>query len=64
MCSIFMGELKLTRSLKIDNYMSYSNDECRDSWTPGQIQRMREQMAKFRGVVYPGIIISDIPEGF
>ncbi|KAF3038991.1 hypothetical protein E8E12_004364 [Didymella heteroderae] len=33
-----------------DNYMSYSDDDCRNSWTPGQIQRMREQMAKFRAV--------------
>ena len=61
-CKMFTEELMLTQSLTIDNYMSYSNDECRDSWTLGQIQRMREQMAKFRGVVYPGIIIDDIPE--
>ncbi|KAJ4985682.1 metalloprotease [Stagonosporopsis vannaccii] len=46
----------------IHNYMSYSDDDCRDSWTPGQIQRMREQMAKFRGVVYPGIDVDNIPE--
>jgi hypothetical protein len=45
-----------------DNYMSYSGDDCRNSWTPGQIQRMREQMAKFRGVVYPGIDVYNIPE--
>ncbi|KAH6622465.1 hypothetical protein C7974DRAFT_473738 [Boeremia exigua] len=46
----------------IHNYMSYSDDECRNSWTPGQIQRMREQMAKFRGVVHPSIDVDDIPE--
>ncbi|KAF2796518.1 hypothetical protein K505DRAFT_415708, partial [Melanomma pulvis-pyrius CBS 109.77] len=55
-------EVKLTQTLNPDNYMSYSSDECRNSWTPGQIQRMREQMAKYRGVVYPGIIVGDIPE--
>ncbi|CAN9176288.1 unnamed protein product [Alternaria alternata] len=45
-----------------DNYMSYSDDHCRYEFTPGQIQRMREQMAKFRGVVYPGIDVNNIPE--
>ncbi|KAH8624570.1 hypothetical protein IG631_21309 [Alternaria alternata] len=46
----------------IHNYMSYSADYCRYEFTPGQIQRMREQMAKFRGVVYPGIDVDNIPE--
>ncbi|RYO18090.1 hypothetical protein AA0111_g10877 [Alternaria arborescens] len=46
----------------IHNYMSYSDDHCRYEFTPGQIQRMREQMAKFRGVVYPGIDVNNIPE--
>ncbi|CAI9629993.1 unnamed protein product [Alternaria burnsii] len=46
----------------IHNYMSYSDDYCRYEFTPGQIQRMREQMAKFRGVVYPGIDVDNIPE--
>ncbi|KAF2124332.1 zincin [Dothidotthia symphoricarpi CBS 119687] len=46
----------------IHNYMSYFDDDCRNSWTPGQIQRMREQMAKFRDIVYPGIDVNDIPE--
>ncbi|KAF2708585.1 metalloprotease [Pleomassaria siparia CBS 279.74] len=46
----------------VHNYMSYSSDECRDSFTPGQVQRMREQMAKWRGIVYPGIVVGDIPD--
>ena len=47
---------------RVGNYMSYSDDQCRNEWTPGQIQRMREQMAKYRGVVYPGIDVGKIPE--
>ncbi|KAL1798097.1 hypothetical protein ACET3X_002134 [Alternaria dauci] len=46
----------------IHNYMSYSADYCRYEFTPGQIQRMREQMAKHRGIVYPGIDVNNIPE--
>ncbi|KAH6616814.1 hypothetical protein C7974DRAFT_402486 [Boeremia exigua] len=46
----------------IYNHMGYAKDSCRTSWTPGQIQRMREQVAKFRGVVYPGIDVNNIPE--
>ncbi|KNG47233.1 metalloprotease [Stemphylium lycopersici] len=46
----------------IHNYMSYSDDYCRYEFTPGQIQRMREQVAKFRGIVYPGIDVDNIPE--
>jgi len=42
--------------------MSYSDDDCRNSRTPGQIQRMREQMAKYRGVISPGIDVNNIPE--
>ncbi|PSN65773.1 hypothetical protein BS50DRAFT_397490 [Corynespora cassiicola Philippines] len=45
----------------IHNWMGFSNDPCRNSFTPGQIQRMREQMAKFRQVVYPGIDVDKIP---
>ncbi|KAJ8113929.1 hypothetical protein OPT61_g4066 [Boeremia exigua] len=46
----------------VHNYMAYTSDECRTEFTPGQIRRMREQMTKFRGVAYPGIIVEDIPE--
>lgn len=56
-----VGMRELTRTSQ-DNYMSLTDDACRNSWTPGQIQRMREQVAKYRGVVYPGIDVDKIPE--
>ena len=54
--------MAITADITLDNYMSYSDDYCRYEFTPGQIQRMREQMAKFRGVVYPDIDVDNIPE--
>ncbi|KAH7078739.1 metalloprotease [Paraphoma chrysanthemicola] len=46
----------------IHNYMSYTDDQCRNEFTPGQIQRMREQVALHRGLIYPGIDVNNIPE--
>ncbi|KAH7372234.1 hypothetical protein BKA66DRAFT_572358 [Pyrenochaeta sp. MPI-SDFR-AT-0127] len=45
-----------------NNWMSLFNDGCRNSFTPGQIQRMRMQMVKYRGYTFPGIRPEDVPE--
>ncbi|KAG9095088.1 hypothetical protein FS749_011124 [Ceratobasidium sp. UAMH 11750] len=34
----------------IHNYMDYSDDQCMTEFTPGQIIRMREQIATYRGI--------------
>lgn len=36
----------------IESYMHYSPDDCMDRFTPGQIQRMHEQMVLYRNGVY------------
>ncbi|PSN70305.1 hypothetical protein BS50DRAFT_571573 [Corynespora cassiicola Philippines] len=46
----------------IHNYMAYTSDECRYEFTPGQIQRMREQVARYRRIVYPGIDPDNVPD--
>jgi hypothetical protein len=34
----------------IHNYMDYSDDSCLNNFTPGQIVRLRDQIAAFRGI--------------
>jgi len=34
------------------NYMNYSDDSCMDNFTPGQIDRMRQQLMAYRGVQF------------
>ncbi|KAH6644901.1 hypothetical protein C7974DRAFT_384532 [Boeremia exigua] len=45
----------------IHNWMGFSIDTCRGDFTPGQIQRMKEQVARFRQVAYPGINVDEVP---
>jgi hypothetical protein len=33
-----------------DNYMDYSDDACYSEFTPGQIARLTEQLATYRGI--------------
>ncbi|TFK74483.1 metalloprotease [Pluteus cervinus] len=34
----------------IHNYMDYGTDACMTEWTPGQIERIRTQIATYRGI--------------
>ncbi|KAF8646894.1 hypothetical protein AX16_007059 [Volvariella volvacea WC 439] len=34
----------------IQNFMDYSNDDCMDSFTPGQIARLQDQIRQFRKI--------------
>ncbi|KAF8645125.1 hypothetical protein AX16_007954 [Volvariella volvacea WC 439] len=37
----------------IHNFMDYSDEDCMREFTPGQIQRMRMQLASYRGIGIP-----------
>lgn len=34
----------------VENYMDYSDDSCMNNFTPGQIDRLQQQIDKFRGI--------------
>lgn len=34
----------------VQNYMDYSDDSCMNNFTPGQIDRLQQQIEKFRGI--------------
>ncbi|KAH7098767.1 metalloprotease [Auriculariales sp. MPI-PUGE-AT-0066] len=40
----------------IHNYMSYSDDQCINEFTPGQIARMADQLSFFRGIVPSAVV--------
>ena len=37
--------------VSVDNYMDYTYDSCQHEFTPGQMERMRDQMIIYRGVL-------------
>ena len=34
----------------VHNYMDYTDDSCMNNFTPGQITRLRAQIAMYRGI--------------
>jgi hypothetical protein len=40
----------------IHNYMDYSDDDCADHFTPGQLERMMLQMQVYRPVIWNGLV--------
>ncbi|KAG2006324.1 metalloprotease, variant 2 [Coprinopsis cinerea AmutBmut pab1-1] len=43
----------------VQNYMDYSDDSCMDTFTPGQIERLLDQVATYRGI---GAFAPESPE--